>query len=434
MIGKMRSTHRLRGRHRYYPAAIARGCAVVLATLLMIYVLIEQYSTDHITPARYQTDFWPSDGHQQKLSAARAAITTTPIEAEALASSILLSSPLNIQALEILARTAIARNDVNRADAIVDFLLRRTRHNLFAISYRLYTAVKRDDPDIIIDAADIMLRAFPDSRQAADAITLLISLSDSERGLQHIAAILKEKPIWHGTYLNALATTGTVSTFPTLMEKMRGEADTSFDTFWSLYLNRLIAAGDGLSAYAHWVDLVGGHHDVVPYVFNGRFNTAPTGLPFDWTLAPLRGVTMGVGNDPDDDKKTALHLAFASGRLYFSNVSQIVALSPGSYVVSGTFKTRALKTTRGLRWRLLCLPERADHSTIGMSPPVTETTSWTTFAFDVTVPPKDCDLQRLQLFLSARLDSERVISGQVWFSDISIASSVASPTGPLIMR
>jgi hypothetical protein len=46
---------------------------------------------------------------------------------------------------------------------------------------------------------------------------------------------------------------------------------------------------------------------------------------------------------------------------------------------------------------------------------------WRSFEFPIAVPDSGCSAQSLQLTLAARSASEQLISGEIWFDELSLS-------------
>jgi hypothetical protein len=76
---------------------------------------------------------------------------------------------------------------------------------------------------------------------------------------------------------------------------------------------------------------------------------------------------------------------------------------------------------RGLWWNILCAgkpPQSTAHTELAIG-----TAPWTNFSINFTVPSSGCRAQILQLELPARIPSERLLEGQVWYQQLRILSS-----------
>ncbi len=78
---------------------------------------------------------------------------------------------------------------------------------------------------------------------------------------------------------------------------------------------------------------------------------------------------------------------------------------------------------------MTCLGEQARQ--IGESEMILgEIKDWTTFSFAVSVPDAGCAAQRLSLILDARTPSERLVSGSIWFDELSIRREPVTASEP----
>ena len=99
-------------------------------------------------------------------------------------------------------------------------------------------------------------------------------------------------------------------------------------------------------------------------LYNGSFELAPSGAPFDWVFKKGAGVNIKFAPRPDRERQKALLIEFGPGRVDFSGgITELVLLPPGEYRLEGTYKADLI-SQRGLQWSVRC----ADASTpIGVS-------------------------------------------------------------------
>ena len=117
-------------------------------------------------------------------------------------------------------------------------------------------------------------------------------------------------------------------------------------------------------------------------------------------------------------------MEFGPGRVDFGGVTQLVLLAPGTYKFRGKYKAD-LVSERGLEWRITCAGSQ--DTMIGQSNAVKGSTpGWNDFEFSFTVPETDCPAQYVQLALDARSASETLVSGSIWYGDLSITRDPAS--------
>jgi hypothetical protein len=196
------------------------------------------------------------------------------------------------------------------------------------------------------------------------------------------------------------------------------------------YLNRLINDENFELAYQTW-------HATLPpeqrvdetYPFNRNFEFPVDNLPFNWNFEHIAGADSQVVSSVDSGRKRALLVEFSGAHVHFANVKQLLLLPAGDHNFSGKVKTAALRTVRGLWWRIFCA--NASASTLANTELVSGTKPWTDFTVKFQVPGTDCGAQWLQLELPARIDPELRVEGQVWYQDLRItpapAASAAAP-------
>ena len=186
------------------------------------------------------------------------------------------------------------------------------------------------------------------------------------------------------------------------------------------YINFLIGHELYNLAYYTWLQFLPAEelHNA-GLLFNGRFNIAPSGVPFDWVIRQGSGVTIDIVPKPESNGQHALMVDFGYGRVDYQSVTQLVMLAPGTYEFKGQYKG-ALVGPRGLKWRIVC----ADGATnpIGESLMINGTTpNWRTVSFTFTVPAENCLAQYVRLDLDARMASEQFISGSILFDALEIS-------------
>jgi hypothetical protein len=158
---------------------------------------------------------------------------------------------------------------------------------------------------------------------------------------------------------------------------------------------------------------------------NGTFETPLAGGPFDWTLAQGAGSTVKI-EETHEAGGHALFVEFGLGRINFGGVRQVVVLGPGHYKLSGKYKGE-MRAVRGLEWRIECLAKPG--KPLAATDMFTrEAYGWTPFELDFEVPAENCVGQQVALVLNARLQSERILSGSLWFDDLTVAAApIAAP-------
>ena len=121
----------------------------------------------------------------------------------------------------------------------------------------------------------------------------------------------------------------------------------------STYLRYLIGKGHYDLAYYTWLQLLppeqlrrAGH------LFNGGFNSPPSGLPFDWVFTAGSGATIEIAPQPESNDR-ALFVQFGPGRVEDFGVAEVTMLAPGTYQFTGKFKSD-IDGPRGPKWTIRC--------------------------------------------------------------------------------
>jgi hypothetical protein len=233
--------------------------------------------------------------------------------------------------------------------------------------------------------------------------------------------MLSENPPWRAQFFDALPNSITDARTPlALLLAVKHSPMPPTAAELRSYLNFLVARKFYALAYYAWLQFLSPDElSGAGLVFNGGFETVPSGLPFDWSITPGAGVMIDIDTVPDDNGNRALFARFEDGRVDFGRVGQLIMLAPARYRLEAAYKGR-LVGQRGLRWRVTCAGEPAtpigeSEMIKGISP------AWKVIEFSVEVPESDCPAQYLHLDLDARMASERFVSGEVWFDNLRIS-------------
>jgi hypothetical protein len=90
-----------------------------------------------------------------------------------------------------------------------------------------------------------------------------------------------------------------------------------------------------------------------------------------------------------------------------------------------------LYARRGMQWRIACV----NGPSLGESQLFRGVASdWRTFEFAFTVPERGCTVQSVKLTLVARSPSEKLVSGSIWFDDLSISRRATEFTDGIVDR
>jgi hypothetical protein len=341
------------------------------------------------------------------------------------AEAALTSEPLNAHALRILGQLAEADGDDGRAFQFMDLGARLSRHESFATFWLLKKSVQARDDKSTIYFADVLLRTMPES--GPHVVPILAHVAEERSSNKLLSAALAGNPPWRAQFFAALPSSVTDARTPLgLLMALRTTAAPPSLVEVGDYINFLISRKLYNLAYYTWLQFLPADElRSAGLLFNGGFESPPSGLPFDWQITSGTGVTIDVVPRPDKTGGHGLLVDFQYGRVAYRSVTELVMLAPGSYEFTGKYKGQ-LVGPRGLKWRIACA--NGPTALVGESPMIIgKAPDWKTVSFSFTVPPTDCHAQYVRLDLDARMASEQLISGSMLFDELQI-TRVANPS------
>lgn len=330
----------------------------------------------------------------------------------------MLGDPLNARALRILGQAAAAAGNDAAAVRFMRMAAQLSLHQSIAVYWLLVYSVEHKDYKAALTYADVVLRTLP----GFDAYVMpaLARIAADGNGVSLLKAVLADNPPWRSTVLQNLPRAVDderilLDIFVALRRSRHPPTAAELDP----YLNFLVEHRMYQLGYYTWLQFL--RPDELAgagLLYDGDFETPPSGGPFDWHIEQGFGVSIEVAERPDKPGDHALSLAFESGRVEYHSVKQLLMLTPGHYHLGARYKGE-LVGPRGLKWRLTCAesPEHpfAESAMINGRAP-----AWSEVDLDFTVPAEGCRAQYLSLDLDARMPSERFISGTIWFDDLRI--------------
>jgi hypothetical protein len=353
----------------------------------------------------------PTDARAEPLNSEDQKIRTT-------VESALLNDPLNARALRLLGQLANKSHDETRALQFMQTAARYSMNEYVAVAWLADKSFEKKDYGAALHYVDVLLRKSPGLINYV--MPTLVQIAEDKEASGGLRSLLSDNPPWRALFFAVLP--NRISDARTPFELLVGLKDSpnppSVNDLRG-YLDFLIAHRFYSLAYYAWLQFLPPEQlTSVGLLFNGSFETVPSGLPFDWVITPGTGVTIDMVAAPDHEGGRALEVAFAQGRVDFRGVTQLIALPPGKYRFEGKY-TGEITGTRGMKWRVTCV----DATTIGESGMVAgRTPTWKNIDFSFTVPGANCPAQSLHLDLDARMSSEQFVSGTVWFGDLRLVS------------
>ncbi|MGD0533684.1 MAG: hypothetical protein ABSA62_15870 [Methyloceanibacter sp.] len=330
----------------------------------------------------------------------------------------LLQDPLNARAFRILGQISDLTSDAARTEALMQAAVRRSLLESVAVYWMMRKSYQDQDYRTALRYGDTLLRTR--SQVLPLIMPMFGKIAETPDASDELKQLLARNPNWRGEFFGYLP--ASISDARTPLEILLSLKDTPTPPTaqdLSAYLNFLIQHGFYDLAYYTWLQFMPPEQLAkAGHLFNGSFDIVPSGMPFDWVFTKGSGVTIQIAAPNDQPGGRALFLEFGPGRVDYREVTQLILLGPGSYKFRGKYKAD-LVSQRGLEWHVACAGAQA--TPIGQSPAVKGSTpGWTEFEFSFTVPKENCPAQFVRLVFDARSDSERFISGSIWYDDLQI--------------
>ncbi len=339
-------------------------------------------------------------------------------ELRAQAELALLSDPLSGKNYRLLGQIAEAQGSAKLAAAAMLAAARHTPHEGYAAFWLMTKALDSKNYPSALYYADVLLRsgAVP-SNFVMPALAQMVQSKGN--GEQELLKVLAQNPPWRRGFFEAVY--GYLSDGAVPLRAFMALKDTKAPASvqeLNAYQRFLVANKLYELAYYVWLQFLPAQDlDNAGFLFNGDFERTPSGSPFDWQLPRETNAMVDFAPKSEKDAGRALIVGFSSGRAEFEGVSQLIMLTPGRYKVEGSYKSD-LDGPRGVLWTISC----AGGQILGQSQRfIGLAQDWRRFEFSFSVPEKGCAVQSLRLGLAARSPSEEILSGDVFFDDLSIA-------------
>jgi hypothetical protein len=336
------------------------------------------------------------------------------------ATAAVAQEPGNARALAILGDLARRGGDEGTAATLLDASARHSMREPLALGWQIEKALKRRDWQEVARYTDAMLRYY---REAfAPLSPLLAQLLQDAEAAPAVKDLLATAPPWRKDFLPVLLEATADPRAPLdLLLSLKATPHPPTVQELRQYLAFLIKNQFFDLAYYAWLQFLPPQQLArAGMIFNGGFETRPSGLQFDWEFERARSSGASIERRGDRASERVLVIRLGPGRAEIDYISQVIRLQPGHYRVKGSALGN-VQGVRGMRWRVRCLG--AQHQQIAESEMlVGRIAQWTEFFFDVNVPSSPaCIAQELRLVLDARTPSEQLASGNIFFDDLSVS-------------
>lgn len=337
----------------------------------------------------------------------------------------LRDSPLAAGAWRVLGEVALQRGDGAAAEARFRIAARLDPRDVATQSWLAAAALRGGRIGPALWHLDAVLRVRPALAKALDPQLLALALAPGA-GPAWSAVFAAQPPWGPGFFAWACSQPASADAAVDVLDASLRATPAGLDAGeWNAYLDRLLGQRRWMDAYLAWVQsLPPAQRARLDNVFNGDFRDPPSGRGFDWRIGYVPGAEVQVvprAGMPG----SALELRFLDQRSPFAGqVSELLALAPGHYRLSGLARLDDLRNERGLQWTLDCA---GDGTRIAATTRLRGSQPWRPFATDVRVPETGCGAQWLRLGLAWRIPAEQWAGGRAWFTDLRVVRVAATP-------
>jgi hypothetical protein len=156
-------------------------------------------------------------------------------------------------------------------------------------------------------------------------------------------------------------------------------------------------------------------------VFNGDFESNPTGSRFDWKIETTPGAAIDFDGDMRHSGGRSLRIQFdGSTNTGEIGVEQAVFVKPGRYRFQAHIRTREVSTDEGVHFRVVYdeTPKELDVATEDLR----GSNDWTMVERVFNAPPGG-GLVRVLLARKPSLKFDNKVAGTVWVDDVSLTKA-----------
>ncbi len=342
----------------------------------------------------------------------------TRAEAKQNALAALKAYPLEGRAYRVLGSIAEAEKNSGQALRFYQSAVHATPRDMQSHAWLLNHAIGKQNAASAVEHLDFLLRLQPELlSQLAPTVGAMAATPFTQTAL---IAGLQKNPPWRLPVIQALAAhSGAADHYAVFFYKLGQMAPGLTENEQAAWLRALNQGRQWSLAYLSWANQLPIERQLeLGNVFNGSFEHQPLEAEFDWRFDRVIGANIGLAAREGADGKLALRIQFDGGRVAFSSVRQTLVLPGAHYRLSGKGWAEDLRNERGLVWSVHCMGSGA---VLAESQPWKgRSGGWHAFSVDFEVPDENCPAQWLLLKLPARVASEEVIGGIIWFDALKI--------------
>lgn len=330
----------------------------------------------------------------------------------------LKTDPLNSALLRLLAQVNSLKGETAKQAPLMAKASALSLREIIAHDFMFRYNLRERKYRTAIYYADRLFSSAPELIGNYAKIFNLLLSDNKIRG--EITRVIAANPVWRQAFFSRLVPKLDDRSTDSVMDIFEELAATSYpptNIEMSTYLNQLIAKKKYTLAYAAWLRFLPvDRAETLSFINNGDFEIDPSGMPFDWNIFGGKEARAKIISMPGENGRRGLNVEFGQGRVKFPAIFQYLALAPGRYLVEGSYSGE-IAGRRGLVWSVDCVGS----ARVGESEMILgRFRQWRPFEFDIEIPEKSCELQKLVLIHSARSPSEEIVSGSIWFDRFAV--------------
>ena len=327
----------------------------------------------------------------------------------------LRAEPLDPSGLTNLALLHASIGDHLASDRFFELAAARSVRNFLAQSNVITRLVDRGQIAQALVQIDGVLRA-QGSANSQVFLSLLV-LAQRKDGLVQLVTLLASGPPWRQKFLSFASGDHSHSeVLYTVFAEMRARRVAIADGEIRAYLSGLIDQKKIDKAYFVWLDLLYEKQlRLVKLLYDGDFSSQFQGLFFDWNVKNVQGVRVAQVVRAGSMVDHSLMLDFAAAKPSSNLIEQTVLLQPGNYSLQGEVNAKNFVSEDELQWQMRCIEKTVP---LGLLPHRAGSAGWARVEANFTVPPEDCNYQKLVLRFAAPV--LHGLSGQIYFDKLRV--------------
>jgi hypothetical protein len=193
------------------------------------------------------------------------------------------------------------------------------------------------------------------------------------------------------------------------------------DGLAAAYLDLLLKERMTENAVQVWASYLGSRRGDYPdsnLLFNGDFESPPTGAALDWRITAVRGAEAARDDQDARNGKWSLHISFqGSKNLNYQHAAQTVCARTGEYLFQAYARTRDLTTDEGIRFHIFD-PESSARLDV-YTEQLRGTNDWTRLEKRCRIRA-DTRLILVQICRTPSWKFDNKIQGEAWLDDVSL--------------